>query len=120
MKNISLVLTFFICFNVNAQKDTTGFFNFNQGTDTLTTIGKRKTLWNKENIIKASIAPAILITYGIAAKNGWTLYDDDEARRDILRQTGGRSYGIDDYLIFAPFVELALLNVAKINCKNDL
>lgn len=120
MRNISLFFALLISLNINAQTDSTGLFNFKKNKDSLTTIEKRKTLWNKENIIKASIAPAVLITYGLAAKNGWTFYDDEEARRDILRQTGGKSYGIDDYLIFAPFLELGLLNLANINCKNDL
>lgn len=120
MKNIRkflLPIAVFASIHLPAQ-DTTQF-DFQQQEE-LTTVEKRKTLWNKENIIKASIAPTLLIGYSLTTMNDNGLYSDFEAREDIQNWTGGDKYGIDDYLIFAPFLEIGLLNLAQIKCKNDL
>ena len=116
-KSFLLAIAILSSTSIHAQ-DTTQF-DFKK-EEQLTTIQKRKTLWNKENIIKASIAPALLIGYSLTVIGDNGFYSDYDARRDIQNWTGGDKSGIDDYLIFAPFLELGLLNLANIKCKNDL
>lgn len=119
MKKYLLALAVFASLNLSAQ-DTTQFDFQQKPKEKLTTVEKRKTLWNKENIIKASIAPTLLIGYSLTVMNDNGLYSDFEAREDIQDWTDGDRYGIDDYLIFSPFLEIGLLNLAQIKCKNDL
>ncbi|MBX9851341.1 MAG: phosphatase PAP2 family protein [Cytophagaceae bacterium] len=78
--------------------------------------GKPK--WYKTKVFKASIAPAILIGYGISTIKDNGFYSSYHAKHDIQKTFGFRTK-IDNYLIFAPYAELIALNLLKIKCRND-
>ena len=98
------------------------FFNYthciSQDTSVLSGSDKPKTKWYKSKVFKASIAPAILIGYGVSTIKDNGFYSSYEAKKDIQQTFGFRSK-VDNFLIFVPYAELAVLNLLKIKCRND-
>jgi membrane-associated phospholipid phosphatase len=86
-----------------------------QASDSL----KQKKKWHQTSLFRASIVPAVLIGYGLSTMQNHGLYSSYDAQRDIQRNFSGFNTEIDDYLIFAPYVELVALNLLKYKCKND-
>jgi membrane-associated phospholipid phosphatase len=80
---------------------------------------KTKTKWYKTRVFKAFAVPTVLIGYGVSCIQNHGVYSSYDARRDIQKHFSGFHTGIDDYLIFAPYIELAALNLFKIKCRND-
>ena len=62
----------------------------------------------KSKIFKATIVPAVLIGYGVSTRKDNGIYSSYDVKRDLQRKFPNFHTGVDDYLIFAPFVELAL------------
>jgi hypothetical protein len=89
-------------------------------TVTQTSPVQTKKKWYKRNAVKAFIVPAVLIGYGVSTIQNHGFYSSYEAKADIHKAFPNfhRTH-IDDYLIYAPYVELAALNLLKIKCKND-
>lgn len=76
--------------------------------------------WYKKNPYKAFIAPTVLVGLGVLMiKN--PVYDRFNFYHDLFKVFPGfKGTKVDNYLIFAPYAELALLNISKIPCENDL
>ncbi|GAA4381551.1 phosphatase PAP2 family protein [Hymenobacter koreensis] len=75
--------------------------------------------WYKGKLVKATIVPALLIGYGASTINGNGLYSSYDARRDIQRQFPNFRTRIDDYLIFAPYLELGAVALAGVESRHD-
>ncbi|WP_165903957.1 phosphatase PAP2 family protein [Hymenobacter gummosus] len=75
--------------------------------------------WYKSKLFKATIVPALLIGYGASTINGNGIYSSYDARRDIRRAFPNFHTKVDDYLIFAPYAELALVQIAGVEGRND-
>ena len=88
---------------------------FQDSTSALTT--KDSSL--KKNIIKASIVPAVLIGYGISIQKDYGIYSSYDAKRDLQRAFPNFHTHVDDYLIYAPFVELALAYSLQFRGNHD-
>ena len=73
----------------------------------------------KSKIFKATIVPAILIGYGVSTIHGHGFYSSYDAQRDILHHFPNFKTTLDNPLIIAPYVELAIVNLLKINSNND-
>src|SRR5687768_11226992 len=68
----------------------------------------------KSKIFKASVVPALFIGYGLTTIKDNGLYSSYNAQRNILRNFPNFHTKIDDALVFAPFAELALVNLLNI------
>ena len=79
--------------------------------------GKKSFL--KSKVFRASIVPAVLITYGATHINGHGFYSSYDAKRDIRRAFGSYRNHIDDYLQFAPYLEIPLVLLAGVESRND-
>jgi membrane-associated phospholipid phosphatase len=75
--------------------------------------------WYKSRVFKAAIAPTVLIGLGVSTIQNHGIYSSYDARNDMQRLFPSFRTRIDDYLIFAPYAELAVLNLLKVNCQND-
>ncbi|HEX8548668.1 MAG TPA: phosphatase PAP2 family protein [Cytophagaceae bacterium] len=94
------------------------FSSFSQQLDTTSSSTKEKKKFYQTRLFKAVIVPTALIGYGASTINGNGIYSSYDAQRDIKRLNFTRTH-IDDYLQYAPYAELALLNIFQIKCKND-
>lgn len=74
----------------------------------------------KTKFPRAFIIPAISIGLGLTCIKNNGLYSSINARNDIQNLFKGRGSKIDDYLIFSPYVEFAVLTALKYKCRNDL
>jgi hypothetical protein len=94
-------------------------------TDSINTVTqtapvKAKKKWYKTNAVRAFWVPTILIGYGVSTIQNHGFYSSYSAKEDIREAFPNfRRTHIDDYLIYAPYVELIALNLLKIKCKND-
>ena len=69
---------------------------------------------------RAVIIPAVLIGYGASTINGNGFYSSYDARNDVNRVFGpGRHTYIDDYLQWAPYLELGGVLLAGGESRND-
>ena len=76
--------------------------------------------WYNGKLVRASIVPAVLIGYGISTINGHGFYSSYDARRDLNNAFGpGRHTHVDDYLQFAPYLELGGVLLAGVESRND-
>jgi membrane-associated phospholipid phosphatase len=73
----------------------------------------------KTRFPQALIVPGVLIAYGLTTIRDNGLYSSYQARKDILKLTGGKGSNIDDYLIISPYLEFGALLLFKIQCRND-
>src|SRR4051812_41881844 len=76
-------------------------------TVTQTSPVQAKKKWYKRNAFKAFIVPAVLIGYGVSTIQNHGFYSSYEAKADLKEAfpNFGRTH-VDDYLIYAPYVEL--------------
>ena len=68
---------------------------------------------------RATIVPAVLIGYGASTINGHGLYSSYDAKRDIRRTFGSYRTTIDDYLQFAPYLEIGGALLAGVESRDD-
>ena len=69
---------------------------------------------------RAAVVPAVLIGYGISTIHGHGLYSSYDAKSDLNHLFGaGRHTHVDDYLQFAPYLELGAVLLAGVESKND-
>lgn len=73
----------------------------------------------KSKIFKATIVPALLIGYGVSTIRDNGIYSSYEAQRDIQKLAPDFNTWIDDALIIAPYIELAIVNLLKLPSNND-
>ena len=79
-----------------------------------------KTPFYKSKIFKATIAPAILVGYGLTTIKDNGLYSSYDAQEDILRHHPNFNSWIDDALVVGPYVQLAIVNLLNVQSNNDL
>jgi len=75
--------------------------------------------WYKGKLVKATIVPAVLITYGATCINGNGLYSSYQANRDIHKLFPTFRTRLDDILIFAPYLELGGVLLAGVESRDD-
>ena len=85
--------------------------------DSPTIVHKKPFLQSKG--FRATIVPAVLIGYGLTTIKDNGLYSSYQAQQDIRRNFPNFSTNVDDYLIFAPFVELALAYGLQVKGNHD-
>ncbi|RYY14693.1 MAG: hypothetical protein EOO36_13845, partial [Cytophagaceae bacterium] len=73
----------------------------------------------KSKLFKAVAVPAVLIGYGAYTFNGGGFYTNQDAQRDIHRLFPSSNSRVADYLIFAPYLELAAVTLAGVESRND-
>jgi membrane-associated phospholipid phosphatase len=73
----------------------------------------------KSKLFKATIVPAVLIGYGISTIHGHGLYSSYQARDDVRRVFGDYRNHADNYLQFAPYLELAGVALLKVESRDD-
>lgn len=74
----------------------------------------------KTKLFPSMIIPGILIVYGITTIKNSGLYSSYQARNDIQNVFGSSRSSLDDYLIYAPYLEFGALLLLKVDCKNDM
>jgi len=75
--------------------------------------------WYKGKLVRASIIPAILITYGATTINGNGLYSSYQANRDIHKLFPTFRTRADDILLVAPYLELGAVLLAGVESRDD-
>ena len=75
--------------------------------------------WYKGKLVRASIAPAVLIGYGVYTFNGGGFYTNQDANYDIHKIFPTYRTHLDNYLIFAPYAELGLVALAGVESSHD-
>lgn len=94
--------------------DTTHKYQNPSGTSA---IGHRPFLQSKG--FRAAIVPAVLIAYGASTINGNGFYSSYDAKKDIRRNFGSYRNHIDNYLQFAPYLELGGILLAGVESRDD-
>ncbi|MFL5728684.1 MAG: phosphatase PAP2 family protein [Cytophagaceae bacterium] len=89
-----------------------------QQEDVQTSPVKQRKKFYKTGLFKAIIVPSVLIGYGVSTIHEHGFYSSYDAYHDIHKAHFKRTH-VDDYLQYAPYAELALLNIFQIKCKND-
>jgi len=75
--------------------------------------------WYQGKLVRASIVPAVLIGYGISVVDDHGFYSSYDARRDIQRNFPNFSNHLDDYLQWAPYLELGAVLAFGTESRND-
>ncbi len=73
----------------------------------------------KSKVFRATIVPALLIGYGASTINGNGLYSSYDVRNDIRNVFGGYRNHIDDYLQWAPYLEIPAVLLAGVESHDD-
>jgi membrane-associated phospholipid phosphatase len=91
-----------------------------------TTLRKYQTLpgtpprpWYQSKVFKATIVPAVLIGYGISVVDDRGFYSSYDARRDIRRNFPNFNSRLDDYMQWAPYLELGAVLAFGVESRND-
>jgi membrane-associated phospholipid phosphatase len=80
---------------------------------------KPKQPFYKSKVFKATIVPAVLIGYGVSTIHGNGFYSSYDAKEDILEHFPNFDTWLDNPLLIAPYVELALANLANQRSNHD-
>ena len=70
-------------------------------------------------IFRATIVPAVLITYGLTTIKDNGIYSSYAVQRDLHREFPDFHTTVDDYLIYAPFVELGMAYALQVKGNHD-
>ncbi|MDQ2792498.1 MAG: hypothetical protein M3Y12_00610, partial [Bacteroidota bacterium] len=97
-----------------APADTTHKYENPSGVPTLA-----KKPFFKSKVFKAVAIPAALIGYGAYTFNGGGFYTNQDAQRDIHRLFPVSKTRVADILIFAPYAELAAVELFGVQGRND-
>ncbi|MBD2768113.1 phosphatase PAP2 family protein [Hymenobacter sp. BT664] len=73
----------------------------------------------KSKGFRAAIVPAVLIGYGASTINGHGLYSSYDANKDIRRVFGTYRSHLDDYLQWAPYLEVGAVLLAGVESHDD-
>ena len=73
----------------------------------------------KSKGFQATIVPAVLIGYGISTINNHGFYSSYDAKKDIRNVFGTYRNHIDNYLQFAPYLEIGGVLLAGVESRND-
>ncbi len=75
--------------------------------------------WYNSKLVRATAVPAVLIGYGISVVDGHGFYSSYDAKRDIQRNFPNFSNHLDNYLQFAPYLELGAVLAFGVEGRND-
>ena len=78
----------------------------------------KKSFFNSKGF-RAIIVPALLIGYGATTINGNGLYSSYDVRNDVRHLFGTYRNHIDDYLQWAPYLEIPVVLLAGVKSHND-
>ena len=81
-------------------------------------LGARRPFFKSKGF-RAVAVPAVLIGYGASTINGHGFYSSYDAQKDIRRAFGSYRNHIDDYLQFAPYVEIGAVLLAGVDSRDD-
>ena len=73
----------------------------------------------KSKGFRATIVPALLISYGATTINGNGLYSSYDVRNDVRHVFGGYRNHIDDFLQWAPYLEIPVVLLAGVESHSD-
>jgi len=73
----------------------------------------------KSKGFRAAIVPAVLIGYGASTINGHGIYSSYDAKKDIRRAFGTYRNHVDDYLQWAPYLEVGGVLLAGVGSRDD-
>ena len=73
----------------------------------------------KSKVFRASIVPAILIGYGASTINGHGLYSSYSVHTDVRNLFGTYRSHVDDFLQWAPYLELPAVLLAGVETHSD-
>lgn len=73
----------------------------------------------QSKVFRATLIPAVLITYGLTTIKDNGLYSSYALQKDLQRKYPNFHTNIDDYLIYAPFVELGLAYALQVKGNHD-
>jgi membrane-associated phospholipid phosphatase len=75
--------------------------------------------WYNSKVVRATVVPAVLIGYGISVVDDHGFYSSYDAKRDIQRNFPNFSNHLDDYLQWAPYLELGAVLAFGVEGRND-
>ncbi|WP_048825641.1 phosphatase PAP2 family protein [Hymenobacter sp. DG25B] len=75
--------------------------------------------WYQTKAVRATAIPVLLIGYGLTTINGNGIYSSYDAQRDLHRHFPNFHTKVDDYLVLAPYLELAATTLAGVESHND-
>ncbi len=78
----------------------------------------KKTFFHSKGF-RSSIVPALLIGYGASTIYANGFYSSYDAKRDIRREFGSYRNHVDDYLQYAPYLEIPAVLLAGVQSRND-
>jgi hypothetical protein len=84
-----------------------------------TPLGTPDKPWYKGKLVRATLVPAALIGYGISVVDDHGWYSSYDARRDIQRNFPNFNNHLDDYLQWAPYLELGAVLAFGVEGRND-
>ena len=73
----------------------------------------------KSKGFRATIVPAVLIGYGISTINNHGFYSSYDAKKDVRNLFGTYRNHLDNYLQFAPYLEVGGVLLAGVESRND-
>ncbi|TGE20386.1 phosphatase PAP2 family protein [Hymenobacter aquaticus] len=75
--------------------------------------------WYQRNLVRASAVPLVLIGCGVAALHSHTSVSNEAMRAEVRENLPGFRTHIDDYLQYAPYLELGAATLLGIDSRND-
>jgi hypothetical protein len=84
-----------------------------------TPTGTPRKPWYQSKLLRASIVPAVLIGYGISVVDDHGFYSSYDAKRDIQRNFPNFNNHLDNYLQWAPYLELGAVLALGTESRND-
>ncbi|MBA2763054.1 MAG: phosphatase PAP2 family protein [Segetibacter sp.] len=117
VRHIWLTLSFFVSL-VSVQAQVQDADTLKKYQDSTTAITKKAPFF-KSKAFRASVVPVILIGYGMSTINDHGIYSSYDAQRDLQRNFPNFRTNLDDYLIYAPFIELALAYGLQVEGNHD-
>lgn len=75
--------------------------------------------WYKGKLVRATIIPAALIGYGVSTINDHGWYSSYDARADLHQHFPNFHTRVDDFLIFAPYLELGAVALMGVESRDD-
>ena len=82
------------------------------------TVREKKPFFQSKGF-RATIVPALLIGYGASTINGNGLYSSYRAKTAVRGEFGSYRNHIDDYLQWAPYLEIPAVLLAGVTSRND-
>jgi membrane-associated phospholipid phosphatase len=73
----------------------------------------------KGKLVRASIVPAVLIAYGASTINGHGFYSSYDAKNDVRYTFGTYRNHLDDFLQWAPYLEIPAVLLAGVESHDD-